>query len=924
MKNILLSLCCAFISLIAFPQQPGAFNRPGGNQNMNMGHLYGKVVDSKTNKGIPGATVQLIGTPFGMQQRKDSTSRHDSTFRRSDTAFHRDSAFHKIDTARQFDTSGHKTSQKSGEVILATVLAEANGDFSLENLPVFGNFKLHITAVGYANYVGPVSFGLKFQRDNNNANVDQQQRMQQMIGMIDKDLGNIKLQQSETTLANVTVTAAAKPFFEMGVDRKIFNVDKNIVSTGQTAVEVMKQIPSVNVDIDGNVKVRNATPQLFVDGRPTTLTLDQIPADLIDKVELITNPSAKYDASGGNAGILNIVLKKNIKRGYNGGIRAGIDSRGKINTGADINYRQGKVNLFFNGMYNQRKSISTSNTYRNNFYDPPSVINQSSKGTSNGYFSFVRGGLDYFIDNRNTISLEGRYVRGHFTNNEDQNIDSVINDVFQTHNDRYADNTSNFKNVGTRLSFKHNFAENGHDITADINYNWSNNDNNGNYTTNYFTPENSVKYPPLLQQTKNSGSNKFLTVQSDYENQINDKMKIEAGVRAAIRNFENMSDQFYYNYATNMYELLPSISSNYKYKDQVYAAYSTYTLKVKNWSYQLGLRVESSNYDGSLVGKDSSFSVKYPVSLFPSSFLTYKLDDKQDIQVNYSRRVNRPNFFQLIPFIDNSDPLNLSVGNPGLKPEFINSFELNYNYAYKKGANFLVSAFYKYTSNLITNYIYRIPNPDTSIYHYDSVYLTTYVNAQSSTSYGVEFTNRITLVKIWDMTVNLNIFNSKINASNVQTDLINQRWSWFAKMNNNFKLPKGFSIQLSGNYQAKTVLPASSEGGRGGRGFFGGPVTTAQGYINPFYSFDIALKKDWTFKNGQSLSATLSMNDFLRTQKYSTYSKSQYFTQTSERRRDPQILRLNLSYRFGKMDASLFKRKNTRQDEGQDVTNGQQ
>ena len=131
---------------------------------MNMGHLYGKVVDTKTNKGIPGATVQLIGTRFGMQQRKDSTSRHDSAFHGSDTAFHRDSAFHKFDTARQFDTSGHKTSQKSGEVILATVLAEANGDFSLENLPVFGNFKLHITAVGYADYVEPVSFGLKFQR----------------------------------------------------------------------------------------------------------------------------------------------------------------------------------------------------------------------------------------------------------------------------------------------------------------------------------------------------------------------------------------------------------------------------------------------------------------------------------------------------------------------------------------------------------------------------------------------------------------------------------------------------------------------------------------------------------------------------------------------------------------------------------------
>src|SRR3954462_12056771 len=151
---------------------------------------------------------------------------------------------------------------------------------------------------------------------------------------------------------------------QLGVDRKIFSVDKNLVSTGQTATEIMKQIPTLNVDIDGNVTLRNATPTLFIDGRPTTLTLDQIPSDIIDKVEIITNPSAKYDASGGNAGILNIVLKKNKKSGYNGGIRAGVDSRGKINVGGDLNLRQNKVNFFLSGMYNQRKSISNASTDR--------------------------------------------------------------------------------------------------------------------------------------------------------------------------------------------------------------------------------------------------------------------------------------------------------------------------------------------------------------------------------------------------------------------------------------------------------------------------------------------------------------------------------------------------------------------------------
>lgn len=854
------------------PGQGGGFNRQGNGQNMNIGHLFGKVVDSKTNKGIDGATIILSG--------------------------------------KRFDTVTHKMK----DYVAATLITEKNGDFNIENLSLFGKYILNISAVNYSTITDTVSFGLSRPQGGGGAQSgNQQERIQQMMNATDKDLGNIKLTPSEANLGNVTVTASAKPFFEMGVDRKIFNVDKNIVSTGQTATELMKQIPSLNVDIDGNVTLRNATPTLFVDGRPTTLTLDQIPADIIDKVELITNPSAKYDASGGTAGILNIVLKKNKKTGYNGGIRAGIDSRGKINTGGDINVRQNKVNFFLSGSYNQRKSKSTSTINRDNYIDPVSSILQNSNGVNEGYFSFIRGGLDYFVDNRNTISVAANFNRGKFGSDEDQYIDSLINTVNTTHSIRKAISDRNFRNFGGQLSFRHNFTENGHDITADINYNSSTNSNVGDYTTNYYIPEtNGYKYPSLLQNTKGSGYNKFLTIQSDYENQFNEKNKIEAGVRAAIRNFENLNEQYFFDYTTNQYELLPSISSKYKYTDQVYAGYATYSHKANNWTYQLGLRLESSNYDGNLIGKDSTFSVKYPVSLFPSAFITRKLSDKQDLQFNYSRRINRPNFFQLLPFIDNSDPLNLSIGNPGLKPEFTNSFELNYNYAYKKGANLLISAYYKQTDNLITNYIYRDINPDTTITKSDSVYYTTFVNANNSRSFGLEITNKITVLKIWDLTANFNLFNAKINGGDAQSNISSERWSWFAKINNNFKIAKGLSVQLSADYQARTVLPANS-GGRGG-GFFGGSITSAQGYIDPRYSFDIAVRKEWTWKSGESLNITLSMNDFLRTQVFKTYSESDYFKQYQERRRDPQILRLNIAYRFGKFDASLFKRKNTKVD----------
>lgn len=863
MKKIITSILGIFAILtFTIAQKPTV----GGNQqNMNAGRFNGKVLDNTTNKSIEGASVQLF--------------------------------------EKKIDAKTKKTTQ----TILATVIIKANGDFIIENLPAMGKFKLVISAIGYKTIEKEVAFELKMPGNDNSG--DPSNRMGQLMNALDKDLGNFLMEADAANLGNVTVTSA-KNLFEMGVDRKIFNVDKNIISSGQMATEVMKQIPSVSVDIDGNVTVRNATPQIFVDGRPTTLTLDQIPADIIDKVELITNPSAKFDASGGNAGIINVVLKKNKKTGYNGGIRTGVDSRGRINLGGDLNVRQGKLNFTLNGMYNQRKSLNWTNTDRLNTSIIPSRVVQYSEGMSKGYFGFLRGGVDYVADIRNTFSLNFSLNRGNFNNSDDQNIDSLINSIFASYSDRNTSTEMNFKNFGTQLSYKHLFPKVGHEITADVNYNSSNNSNEGIFTTQTFLPNGIKKGNPLLQQTLGSGTNKFLTFQTDYENAVTTKSKLELGARLAIRDFGNNNEQYFYNHNTGNYDKINSISANYNFTDKVYAAYGTFSFKTDKWSYQFGLRAESSNYNGKIAGKDSSFVVDFPISLFPSLFITNKLSDKQDLQLNFSRRINRPNFFQLMPFVDYSDPQNLNVGNAGLKPEFTNSFEISYSNSYKQGANFLVSAFYKQNTDLITRYQYKAVSP---LNNADSVIYNTYVNATSSRIYGIELTNKMAVIKNWDMTVNVNLFNSKINGSNIQTGLSNERFSWFAKWNNSIKIGKDWSLQFSADYYAKTVMP--QEGGRGGgRGGFmgGGSQPTAQGFVLPRYSFDIAIKKDWKWKNGQSGSLTLSMNDFARTQLYSTETMSDYFSQVYDRRRDPQVLRLNFSYRFGKFDTGLFKRKNNK------------
>jgi outer membrane receptor protein involved in Fe transport len=860
MKYISILVFAFLLQTNSFAQYPGAAARGMGAGATNMGHFYGKIVDA-SNKGVDGVTLQLKGTKFD------------------------------------------PATKKSTESILGTMLSAANGDFSFENLPVMGNFKLVVSGVGYKKLEKPLSFNLKMGPGQN---------MQDMMAMVDKDLGNIKIETSTEDLKTVTVSSSAKPQFEMGIDRKIFNVEKNLTSQGQTAVEVMKSIPNLNVDIDGNVTLRNAAPTLLIDNRPTTLTMDQIPADIIDRVEIITNPSAKYDATGGNAGILNIVLKKNRKNGYNGGVRAGVDMRGKFNGGGDMNLRDSKFNFSLNANVNGRKSISTSTNDRQILGSAlPTSIQTLNNSTSNGSFDFYRAGVDYFADNRNTFSLYANIMQGDFSNAGTQQIDSTINgrvNPFNAGNNYNLLNTSkfNFLNKGGQLSYKHLFADKGHELSADFNYNEADNNN--------WSIINSTL---LNQRSAGNGNNKNYTFNIDYARELKNDVKFEAGLKYSDRTEYNKRDQFRNDI------LIDAISSQYQYGEKVYAAYSNLNMKKDKWSFQLGLRAESRAYDGNILNKkglDSlPFHSSYPISLFPSAFINYKVNDKQDLQFNYSKRISPPNFFQLLPFPDYSDPQNISVGNPGLKPQFTHSFEVAYNNAYAKGSNFLATAYYKYSTDLITSYVYRDINRASSTL--DSAYFSSSINANTATVYGLELSNKTAITKWWDMNLSFNLFKSAINATIPGQNVNNDLTSWFSKMNNTFKLPAGFSYQFSGQYQAKTILPpggSSSGGGRGGPpgGGFGGPQSTAQGYNFPSYDFDMALKKDWTLKGGKTASLSFSVNDVFKTRVNKTYSASQYFIQNVTRVRDQQMFRLNFSYRFGKFDVNLLRRKSTKGDEG--------
>ncbi|MFT4024032.1 MAG: TonB-dependent receptor [Flavihumibacter sp.] len=851
MRKFYMLMTAFLVTVTAFAQQPaggapggssgGGF--PGGGAGMPIGHVFGKITDDN-GKGLEDASVILLQS--------------------------------------KFDT----VAKKPKEVLFKALVTRGKGEFSFESVPAAGKFTLKISMVGFAPQEIPVMLSPQ---------------------AAEKDLGNIKMKTDATQLQDVTVVAS-KPGMTLDIDKKTFNVDKNLVSAGGTGLDVLRNVPSIQVDIDGNIKLRNATPQLYIDGRPTTLTIDQIPADAIETVEVITNPSAKYDASGGNAGILNIVLKKNKKSGYNGSVNAAVDRFGGWNLGGNINLRQEKFNVSASLMSNNMRNRGVGNTERyNTGGDVPVSIFQNGTNRNKGGFLFGRIGLDYFVSNRTTLSASVTRVHGEFkpTDNISFTTDSLYpSGTVSSYSGRVSNTNREFNGLGLQAGMKHNFKKTGEEWTIDINSFGGKNDGDALYTTSYFTKTGTVG---ATQEQRNisDGRNRFTTIQTDYVNPISSKLKIETGLRAQISTTQSNNDNTIKYPGSDVFVPLPGATANYKNTNDVFAAYISASGKLtETFSYNIGLRGESSRYNGTLENTNQKFSNDYPISLFPSLFLSKKLKNDQELQLSITRRINRPNFFQLIPYTDYTDSLNITRGNPNLVPEFTTSAEVSYSKKFAGNNTLLLSGYYKYTDNLITRYVDTATNeisgkPD---------YLTTYVNANSSIAYGLEITSMNTLTKWWDMTTNINLYNSRINTDNLKTASQDPMWSMFAKWNNNFKLPAKFAAQLSLNYQSKTNLPVTS-----GQQF-GPPMqqaqSSSQGYIRPFYAVDLALKR--SFLKDNALTATLSVNDIFRSRRSDQYTEGTGFYQNYYRLNNPQLVRLGISYRFGKLDMNLFKRQNNK------------
>ncbi|ASZ12934.1 outer membrane beta-barrel family protein [Chitinophaga sp. MD30] len=751
--------------------------------------------------------------------------------------------------------------------VLTGMLSKGNGDFLFEQVPL-GKYLLKVNFIGYTTIYKAVHL------------TAQSTRM---------DAGNIKLQANVKSLTGVEVVGE-KPTFTMAIDKRVFNVDKNIASIGGTATDVLKQVPSVNVDIDGNVSIRNGSPTIFVDGRPTTLTLDQIPADAIASVEVVTNPSAKYDAEG-VSGILNIVLKKNRKAGINGSVNGGLGTVGSSNGGIDLSVRQEKFNFFVSYNIRRRKGSVNSHLFRKNISaDTTTFLDQYQDGDMLRQFQYGRIGADWFIDNRNTLTLSQGLVGGNFNNYNDQTLYDLSQQQQRVRYGKGIDNSERgFRNYTTQLGYKHTFAKEGKELTADVTFNTANSKDRTDYSVQYFDMGgHAIDQPrrPELRYGNGKGNTTYWTGQIDFVNPLSEHAKLEMGLRSVLRTFENNLATLGKDFTTGTFSLDSALSNDYHYREQVNAAYATFSGTKKDFGYQVGLRAEQSFYTGTMQGvKEVSYKTNYPVSLFPSLFLSQKLKGDNEFQLNYSRRIRRPWFRDLLPNLE-YNAQTASRGNPGLRPEFTNSFELSYLKDFNHKHNILVSVYFRNTNNAITSFY--VDTTLTLNSQQQKVVLSYPINAATRNSYGAEFTVRNQLTSWWDVTTNLNIAQTKINADNVGQNISNQGFIWFGKINSNTKLPWNTTLQVSGEYESKEILP--------------------QGENAPQYSMDMAIKKE--FLKNKALAISLGLNDIFNTDRNLSYTRTSFSDQERYRKRATRELRLNVSYRFGKMDTHLFKKKN--------------
>jgi ferric enterobactin receptor len=686
------------------------------------------------------------------------------------------------------------------------------------------------------------------------------------------DLGGISITQSDKSLEELVVHGE-KSSMELSLDKRVFNVGKDLANAGGSAQDILINIPSVTVDPDGAIKLRGSSNvRILIDGKPSGMVsfkggagLRQLQASMIDRVEVITNPSARYEAEG-QSGIINIILKKDSKQGFNGSFELISGVPDNYGFAANLNYRHRKVNFFINYGLAYRWNPYRGDSYQEVYAkDTTRILQQDNTGDVSGFDNNIRAGLDYYFSEKSIITASYLYSRAggiRYTKN-------VYNDFYNT--------LSNPKGIISRiqdevereplseyvLSYKRSFNKKGQELTGQFRFldHFENSDQT--FTQSAVFPNGSVDNKNTLLQTSVNGEyEKQYLFQLDYVHPFAKEGKMEFGARTSLR---NMVNDYVVNDMVDGKEVPIGWLNNYFiYDEDISAAYGIVSNKSKKIGYQLGLRSEWTSVTTTL-RKTNEINPRKYYNLFPSAHFTYALDADNSLQLSYSRRIRRPVYNDLSPFMTLSDSRNFSSGNPNLNPEYSDVFEIGHLKNFEKGS-FTSSIFYRNSQDLIFS-IRRVNDQGFSTAMPE--------NLNTEKAYGVDFTSNYKLFKWWKIDLNFNLFHANIDGSNINEQYVVETNSWFARQTSRFTLKNGLDMQLRFNYEAAQK--------------------TAQGSRKAIYFFDYSVKKDIWKKKG---SLNFSVLDIFNTRWMRTISQGPGFYTESNRQFRPRQINLTLSYRL--------------------------
>jgi len=711
----------------------------------------------------------------------------------------------------------------------------------------------------------------------------------------DFKLPNLLLKPKSTQMGEVVVTAR-KPFIQKLNDRIVVNVENSIVSAGSSAMDVLERSPGVAIDQNDVIGLRGRQGVIImIDGKPSPMTgadlanyLRGLPSAAIERIDIITNPSAKYDAAG-NAGIIDIRMKKDQRLGANGTLTAGYGQGiyPKANAGTTFNYRNKNINVFGNYNYAYRENLNhlilDRNFYTNGVFSGGDLKDNYGKMPLNSHTA--RLGMDYFAGKNTIIGFVANGSFYHFDRNGSNNS-IVIDDQHKSSSSFQTASTNNdgSNNVAINLNLKHTFDTTGKELTADVDYGSFNSNSLSTSATRYFNLDGSSLQPDYILNGDQDGKLTFKTVKADYVHPLKKGAKFETGFKTSFVSSDNDAKFFDVSSGTPKNDV--NKTNHFFYKENNNAAYLNVSKEYKKFNVQVGLRGEQTNVDTRQAIGNVQWDSSY-FQLFPSAFFNYKIKDDQTIGVSVSRRIDRPGYSELNPFLFLIDVTTYATGSPGLLPELTWSYELNYTL---KNLNFTLG--YSHTKNNQNIAIARFKDVFPNIPSEDNVTVQIPINLASSDYFGLTIAAPIRINKWWNMINNGNIYYNHFNGNLGGTALNNGKPAVDASTNNSFTLSKSWTSELNASF---------SSGGQ-----YGFMVS------KPQWGLSAGVQKT-ILKNKATV--RLNMTDIFWTNLPRATITYDNYIERWHAYRETRVATLTFTYRFGKNTVAQARRRTTGSEE---------